>query len=232
MLSCSGSSLHSSVSVISTGPMNAMCASGLWMQGNTSCVEGLPEIIKAGAIGLKLHEDWGTTPAAIQNCLDVADEFDVQVGYAFCSDLTFYGDGDELKMFPRGVYCRTGGMYRSGCNLFCYIVVMEVLVLFWDKIWGTKSLFTMCHQEMKLAHLHSGDNPYWYIEWSWMCGALCCSIWRPGNSHLSQVCIHPPQCSLQDNIFQDPALIMRIYGDEQWMLECVSVNWLEASAGL
>jgi urease len=49
------------------------------MQGNTSCVEGLPEIIKAGAIGLKLHEDWGTTPAAIRNCLDVADEFDVQV---------------------------------------------------------------------------------------------------------------------------------------------------------
>lgn len=99
------------------------------MQGNTSCVEGLPEIIKAGAIGLKLHEDWGTTPAAIQNCLDVADEFDVQVGYAFCSDLTFYEDGDDLKMFPRGVYCRTGGMYRSGCNLFCYIVVMEVLIL-------------------------------------------------------------------------------------------------------
>ncbi len=218
MLSCSGSSLHSSVSLISLGPMNAMCASGLWMQGNTSCVEGLPEIIKAGAIGLKLHEDWGTTPAAIQNCLDVADEFDVQVGYAFCSDLTFYEDGDELKMFPRGVYYHTGGMYRSGCNLFCYIVVMEILILCWDKIWGTKLLFTMCHQEMNLAHLHAGDNPYWYIEWSWMCGALCCSIWRPGNSHLSQVCIHPPRCFLQDNIFQDPALIMRIYGDEQWML--------------
>ncbi|KAH8963484.1 hypothetical protein BDL97_04G013900 [Sphagnum fallax] len=52
---------------------------GFTGKGNTSCVEGLPEIIKAGAIGLKLHEDWGTTPAAIQNCLDVADEFDVQV---------------------------------------------------------------------------------------------------------------------------------------------------------
>jgi urease len=52
---------------------------GFTGKGNTSCVEGLPEIIKAGAIGLKLHEDWGTTPAAIQNCLDVADEFDIQV---------------------------------------------------------------------------------------------------------------------------------------------------------
>ena len=37
------------------------------------------DIIAAGAVGLKLHEDWGTTPAAINNCLNVADEEDVQV---------------------------------------------------------------------------------------------------------------------------------------------------------
>ena len=37
------------------------------------------EIIEAGAVGLKLHEDWGTTPAAINNCLNVADEEDIQV---------------------------------------------------------------------------------------------------------------------------------------------------------
>jgi urease subunit alpha len=39
----------------------------------------LREQVQAGAIGLKLHEDWGTTPAAIDTCLGVADEFDVQV---------------------------------------------------------------------------------------------------------------------------------------------------------
>lgn len=48
-------------------------------KGNTSSPEGLLEIIEAGAVGLKLHEDWGTTPAAIDNCLTVADLEDVQV---------------------------------------------------------------------------------------------------------------------------------------------------------
>jgi urease len=48
-------------------------------KGNTSSPIGLIEIINAGAVGLKLHEDWGTTPAAIENCLNVAEEFDVQV---------------------------------------------------------------------------------------------------------------------------------------------------------
>ena len=48
-------------------------------KGNTSDKSGLIEIVRAGAVGLKLHEDWGTTPAAIHNCLNVADEEDVQV---------------------------------------------------------------------------------------------------------------------------------------------------------
>ncbi|GJP68745.1 hypothetical protein CLOP_g4276 [Closterium sp. NIES-67] len=52
---------------------------GFTGKGNTSRPEGLIDIIKAGAIGLKLHEDWGTTPAAIDNCLSVAEEHDVQV---------------------------------------------------------------------------------------------------------------------------------------------------------
>ncbi|KAJ7294314.1 hypothetical protein O6H91_Y266700 [Diphasiastrum complanatum] len=52
---------------------------GFTGKGNTSKPEGLEEIIRAGAVGLKLHEDWGTTPAAIDNCLTVADKFDVQV---------------------------------------------------------------------------------------------------------------------------------------------------------
>jgi urease subunit alpha len=56
-------------------PMNI----GLLGKGNSSQPQGLVEQVEAGAIGLKLHEDWGTTPAAIDNCLNVADEYDVQV---------------------------------------------------------------------------------------------------------------------------------------------------------
>jgi urease subunit alpha len=52
---------------------------GLLGKGNASKPEPLREQIRAGAVGLKLHEDWGTTPAAIDNCLTVADEEDVQV---------------------------------------------------------------------------------------------------------------------------------------------------------
>ena len=56
-------------------PMNI----GFTGKGNASLPEPLIEQVKAGAIGLKLHEDWGTTPAAIDNCLNVADQYDVQV---------------------------------------------------------------------------------------------------------------------------------------------------------
>jgi urease subunit alpha len=52
---------------------------GLTGKGNTSSPEGLLDQIRAGAIGLKLHEDWGTTPATIDCCLGVADGEDVQV---------------------------------------------------------------------------------------------------------------------------------------------------------
>src|SRR5438046_4809981 len=56
-------------------PMNL----GFLGKGNCSSMEPLREQVMAGAIGLKLHEDWGTTPAAIDCCLGVADRFDVQV---------------------------------------------------------------------------------------------------------------------------------------------------------
>jgi urease subunit alpha len=52
---------------------------GFLGKGNTALPEGLPEQIEAGALGLKLHEDWGTTPAAIDCCLSVAEDHDVQV---------------------------------------------------------------------------------------------------------------------------------------------------------
>ncbi|MFH0997083.1 MAG: urease subunit alpha [Pseudomonadota bacterium] len=58
-----------------TFPMNL----GFMGKGNVSWPEPLREQVRAGAMGLKLHEDWGTTPAAIDNCLAVADEMDVQV---------------------------------------------------------------------------------------------------------------------------------------------------------
>jgi len=56
-------------------PMNL----GFLGKGNVSLPDPLREQVEAGAIGLKLHEDWGTTPAAIDNCLAVAEEMDVQV---------------------------------------------------------------------------------------------------------------------------------------------------------
>jgi urease subunit alpha len=56
-------------------PMNL----GFFGKGNASLPQALTEQIAAGAMGLKLHEDWGTTPAAIDNCLAVADACDVQV---------------------------------------------------------------------------------------------------------------------------------------------------------
>jgi len=56
-------------------PMNL----GFLGKGNASLPVALEEQIRAGALGLKLHEDWGTTPAAIDNCLGVAERFDVQV---------------------------------------------------------------------------------------------------------------------------------------------------------
>jgi urease subunit alpha len=60
---------------VDTLPLNF----GFTGKGNTAMPQGLPEQIKAGAIGLKLHEDWGTTPAAIDCCLKIADQFDIQV---------------------------------------------------------------------------------------------------------------------------------------------------------
>lgn len=60
---------------VDTLPMNI----GLLGKGNASLPEALEAQIVAGAIGLKLHEDWGTTPASIDNCLSVAERYDIQV---------------------------------------------------------------------------------------------------------------------------------------------------------
>jgi urease subunit alpha len=67
--------IHSMLQAAEAFPMNL----GFLGKGNVSVPEPAREQIRAGAVGLKLHEDWGTTPAAIDNCLCVADEMDVQV---------------------------------------------------------------------------------------------------------------------------------------------------------
>ncbi|MFZ0709356.1 MAG: urease subunit alpha [Terrimicrobiaceae bacterium] len=67
--------IHRMLEAAEEYPMNL----GFLGKGNCSTPEPLREQVRAGAIGLKLHEDWGTTPAAIDCCLGVADELDVQV---------------------------------------------------------------------------------------------------------------------------------------------------------
>ena len=67
--------IHRMLEAADAFPMNL----GFLGKGNVSQPEPLREQIRAGAMGLKLHEDWGSTPAAIDNCLTVADEMDVQI---------------------------------------------------------------------------------------------------------------------------------------------------------
>jgi urease subunit alpha len=67
--------IHRMLEAADEYPMNL----GFLGKGNCSTHKPLREQVLAGVIGLKLHEDWGTTPAAISTCLDVADELDVQV---------------------------------------------------------------------------------------------------------------------------------------------------------
>lgn len=69
-------------------------------QGNTATPEGLHEIIRAGAMGLKLHEDWGTTPAAIDNCLAVAEQYDIQVS-------SFRQTSQSCNLFPSLIHIFT-----------------------------------------------------------------------------------------------------------------------------
>jgi len=67
--------IHRMLQAAEAFPMNL----GFLGKGNASQPDPLCEQLEAGAMGMKLHEDWGTTPAAIDNCLNVAEVFDVQV---------------------------------------------------------------------------------------------------------------------------------------------------------
>ena len=67
--------IHKMLQAADAFPMNL----GFLGKGNASLPQALEEQVAAGAMGLKLHEDWGTTPAAIDNCLSVAEKYDIQV---------------------------------------------------------------------------------------------------------------------------------------------------------
>jgi urease subunit alpha len=80
---------------------------GFFGKGNATRPDGLIEQVVAGACGLKLHEDWGTTPAAIDNCLSVAEQMDVQVAIhtdtlnesGFCEDTVAAFKGRTIHAF-------------------------------------------------------------------------------------------------------------------------------------
>jgi urease subunit alpha len=67
--------IHRMLQAADAFPMNI----GFLGKGNSARPDGLEEQVEAGVMGLKLHEDWGTTPAAIDTCLNVAEDYDIQV---------------------------------------------------------------------------------------------------------------------------------------------------------
>jgi urease len=83
-------------------PMNF----GFTGKGNDAQPHALEDIIKAGAAGLKLHEDWGTTPAAIVNCLDVADKYDVQV-FIYLAKFSLFVSTDKMSCIQVNIHTDT-----------------------------------------------------------------------------------------------------------------------------
>ena len=73
--------MHMMMAASDTIPLNF----GFTGKGNDSGAAGLEDQVRFGACGLKLHEDWGTTPAAIDNCLSICDKYDVQVSITLAS---------------------------------------------------------------------------------------------------------------------------------------------------
>ncbi len=94
---------------------------GFFGKGNASDPRALVEMVEAGACGLKLHEDWGTTPAAIDTCLGVAEQLDIAVAihtdtlneFGFCRG---YDRGVQGPQHPRLSYRRGGGRPRPRYN--------------------------------------------------------------------------------------------------------------------
>lgn len=76
---------------------------GFTGKGNDAGMNGSKDIVKAGAMGLKLHEDWGCTPEAIDRALQVGDEYDVQVSR--CDPLR-----SHVTLTTRSIYIQTRSM--------------------------------------------------------------------------------------------------------------------------
>ena len=105
--------IHRMLEAAEEYPMNL----GFLGKGNCSTPEPLREQVRAGAIGLKLHEDWGTTPAAIDTCLDVADELDVQVAIHTdtLNEAGFVEDTLRGVQGPHDPYLSLRGRRRRPC---------------------------------------------------------------------------------------------------------------------
>ena len=97
-------------------PMNI----ALTGKGNTSSPEGLIEVIEAGACGLKLHEDWGTTPAAIDNCLSVAEQHDIQI--------TIHTDTLNESGFVEHSLAALKGLFRNDMYMHIFTTISSSIV--------------------------------------------------------------------------------------------------------
>ncbi len=85
--------MHAMIAATDSIPLNF----GFTGKGNDSGERGLRDIVKAGACGLKLHEDWGSTPEAIDRALTVGDEYDVQVSVRPSSATAECADGPVCR---------------------------------------------------------------------------------------------------------------------------------------
>ena len=99
-------------------PMNI----ALTGKGNTSSSEGLIEVIEAGACGLKLHEDWGTTPAAIDNCLSVAEQHDIQI--------TIHTDTLNESGFVEHSLAALKGLFRNDMYMHIFTTISSSIVYY------------------------------------------------------------------------------------------------------
>lgn len=112
------------------------------LQGNCAKPDELHEIVKAGAMGLKLHEDWGTTPAAIDNCLTVAEQYDIQ---AQLSD-----------MFSLIYFCNFGLLLVLTFNL--QVTTTTKIIISWRRMNRSNNTIIINHK-LCLKTNHSNLNP-------------------------------------------------------------------------
>lgn len=89
-------------------------------KGNDAGPKALEEIVQAGACGLKLHEDWGSTPSTIINCLDVADKYDVQVFFLLSTKVNCKPDNRSTQVNIHTDTLNESGFVESMTPLFIW----------------------------------------------------------------------------------------------------------------